>query len=149
MRPVRADDGTHYLLVKRSDEASLVRDPVTGNECYVRNDRLEAADETSALETAARAVPAPVRRLVRAVHDDRSLGLVVTLADRGPLTVRTLVDETTYCESDLAGVLASLTAADVITDTDVAGEPAYDVPTETADALSTLRTAVDPETDSR
>lgn len=149
MKPVRADDGTQYLLLKRSDEASLVRDPVSGNECYVKNDRLEAVRETTALETAARAIPAPVRRLIRATHDDRSLGLVVTLGDRGPLTVRTLTDETAYCESDLAGVLASLTAAEVITETDVAGERAYDLTSETADALSTLRAAVDPDTDGR
>lgn len=139
MKTVRDDDGTHYLLLKRSDEASLVRDPETGNECYVGNDRLEDADDVSGLETSARAIPEPVRRVVRAAHDDRTLGLLVELAARGPLAVRTLISETTYCESDLSGVLASLTAADLIDEVEVDGERGYRVTEACATALSILR----------
>src|SRR6056297_2999546 len=105
MKTVRDDDGTYYLLLKRSDEASLVRDPETGNECYVGNDRLEDDDGVSPLELSARAIPESVRRVVRAAHDDRSLGLLVELAERGPLVVRTLLSETEYCERDLHGIL--------------------------------------------
>lgn len=139
MKTVRDDDGTHYLLLKRSGEASLVRDPETGNECYVGNDRLEDAEDISPLETSARAIPEPIRAIVRAVQDDRSLGLLVELADRGPLRVRTLISGTAYCESDLSGLLATLTAAGVITEVEVDGERGYELSEECAPALAQLR----------
>lgn len=139
MKTVRDDDGTHYLLLKRSGEASLVRDPETGNECYVGNDRLEDADDISPLETSARAIPDPVRAIVRTAHDDRSLGLLVELADRGPLSVRTLLSNTAYCESDLSGLLATLAAAGVITEVEVDDERGYELAEESAAALARLR----------
>jgi len=65
VRTVEDGDGTRYLLVKRSGDASLVRDPATGEERYVPNDELSAVEGESPLETAARAVPEPARRVVR------------------------------------------------------------------------------------
>ncbi len=141
MKTVRDDDGTRYLLLKRSTSASLVRDPKTGNECYIRNDRLEAAEDESALETAARAVGEPVRTLLSNVHDERTLGLLVELDERGPLPVRTLMTAYDFCESDLHGRLAVLSAADLLKEVDVAGGRGYGL-TETAlEALEVVRTS--------
>ncbi|MFC3957291.1 DUF7346 family protein [Halovivax cerinus] len=139
MRPVRTADGKRYLLVKRSADASLVYDPSTGDETYVGTDRLEPIDDVTGLETAAEAIPGPVRRLLGSVHDERTLGLLVELTDRGPLGVRTLIEETSYCESDLAGTLGSLTAAGLIVEVEVDSERGYAATEETKTTISTLR----------
>lgn len=142
MKTVRDDDGKRYLLVKQSSDASLVRDPDTGNACYVRNDRLESIDGESPLEVAAAGVDAPIRRLVTAVHDDRTLGLLLTLADRGPTRVRELLETDGLCESDLHGTLAELTAAGVVEETTVDGERGYRVSDESQTALTLLRETI-------
>jgi hypothetical protein len=133
MRTVRDDAGTRYLLVKRSGSSSLVRDPATGEERYVENDRLTPAGGASALETAAAGVPDAVRRVVTAAHDDRSLGLLVELADRGAIPVRDLLGAYDLCESDLHGLLGEFEAAGLVRRTTVAGERGYE-PTETTRA---------------
>jgi len=139
MRTVRDAEGERYLLVKRSAESSLVRDPDTGTERYLPNDDLSVDDEASPLSTAAGAVPASVRRVLTATPNDRTLGLLVELVDRGPLGVRTILDAYDLCESDLHGVLAEFRAAGLIAETRVAGERGY-AATETArDAVSHLR----------
>ena len=140
MKTVQDDTGKRYLLLKQSEHASLVRDPENGNECYVQNDRLESLDE-SPLETAARTVPDAVRTLLSAVHDDQTLGLVIELAERGPLGVRTLLSSYDLCESDLHGRLTVLTAAGLLEETEVAGERGYRL-TETGEsALNAIRTS--------
>ena len=139
MKTVRDDDGNQYILLKRSGDASLVRDPKTGNDCYVGNDRLETIEGISALETAAEAVPEPVRRLLTGVHDERTLGLLVELADRGPLSVRHLIAETDYCESDLHGALASLTVSGLIEEAAVGDERGYALSNDCETVLTTLR----------
>lgn len=138
MNAVRDDEGTTYLLLKRSHEASLVRDPATGTECYIRNDRLEAVDE-SPLDVAVRSVPQPVRTLLSAVHDDRTLGFLLTLADRGATDVRTLLSITDFCESDLHGRIAELTAAGLLEEARVGGERGYRVTRVGRDALALVR----------
>ncbi|WP_254767684.1 DUF7346 family protein [Salinilacihabitans rarus] len=143
MKTVRDDDGNRYLLLKRSESASLVRDPRTGNQCYVRNDRLEAVDGESPLETAARGVDEPVRTLLRYVHDDRTLGLLIELADRGPAPVRDLLGEYDFCESDLHGRVATLVAAGLLEEADVAGERGYGVTDDCRRALDVVRPADD------
>ncbi|OYR55929.1 DUF7346 family protein [Halorubrum halodurans] len=125
MRTVRDADGDTYLLVKRSGESSRIRDPETGAERYVENATLEAVEGESPLETASRGVPEPVRRTIRAVHDDRTLGLLVELVDRGPLSVRELVDAYDMCESDLHGRLAEFRVAELIEEVDVDGRRGY------------------------
>lgn len=141
MKTVRADDGTRYLLLKRSGDASLVRDPATGNECYVRNDRLETVDGANPLETAAAGIDPTTRTILRTVHDDESLGLLVDLADRGPTRVRTLLDRYDSCESDLHGRLTQLTLADLLEETAVDGERAYQLTDDCRRALETIRSA--------
>lgn len=139
MRTVRDADGTTYLLVKRSGESSRVRDPETGAERYVANADLEVLEGESPLETAAAGVPESVRRIIGAVHDDRTLGLLVLIVDEGPLSVLDLMDGADMCESDLHGRLAEFRAAELIREVDVAGRRGYEA-TETAEeAIERLR----------
>lgn len=150
MRTVRDEEGTRYLLRKRSAESSLVYDPETGEERYLPNDRLRETEESgSALETAAAAVDPAVRTLVRAAHDDESLGLLVALADRGPIGVRQLLDGYGLCESDLHGRLAELVAAGLIEEATVAGERGYRATAECREALAVVRSEPDSENDGR
>ena len=142
MNTVEDDTGKRYLLLKHSDSASLVRDPETGNECYVQNDRLEPVDGESPLETAARSVGEPVLTLLTTVHDEDTLGLLIELADCGPLGVRTLLDAYDLCESDLHGRLTVLSAAGLLEETEVAGERGYRLTDTCETALETIRPVV-------
>ncbi|WP_254523453.1 DUF7346 family protein [Natrinema caseinilyticum] len=139
MKSVQDNTGKRYLLLKHSTDASLVRDPATGNECYIQNDRLEAVDEESPLETAARSVDEPVVTLLTNVHDTQTLGLLIELAERGPLDVRTLLDAYDLCESDLHGRLTVLTAAGLLEETQVASGRGYRITEECATALEAIR----------
>lgn len=143
MKSVQDDTGKRYVLLKRSDHASLVRDPETGNECYVQNDRLEAVADESALETAARTISSPVRSLLTAVHDEDGLGLLVELGERGPLGVRAMMDTYDCCESDLHGRLTVLTAADLIAETTVGGERGYRLTDDGKTALEAIGARID------
>jgi hypothetical protein len=138
MRSVRDESGKRYLLLKESGDASRVRDPETGEEQYVENDRLESADGESPLATAARAVPEAVRTLTTAVHDERALGLLVDIHARGPLDVRTLLAAYDLCESDLHGLLAEFRAAGLLAETTVAGERGYETTETASEALAAL-----------
>lgn len=135
---VRADDGTRYLRLQRSSDTSLVRDPVTGEERYVENDRLEPIDDAP-LAIAARGVDEDVRSLVVAVPDERTLGFLLELADHGPLGVRTILDAYEFCESDLHGRLTMLTMAGVLEQTTVAGERGYALTESGRAGLEALR----------
>ena len=139
MRTVRGPDDATYLLLKRSGDASLVRDPATGEEHYVENDRLDPAGGASPLGAAAEAVPEGRRRLVTAVRDERSLGLLVELDRRGPTAVRTLMCAYDLCESDMHGLLAEFRAAGLIEERAVAGERGYALTGPGSDALDALR----------
>ncbi|MFB6082675.1 MAG: hypothetical protein ABEJ94_00330 [Halorientalis sp.] len=124
MRTVRDDSGRRLLLVKQSGDSSRVRDPETGEERYVPNDRLEAVD-ASPLSTAARTVPEATRTILTAVRDDRSLGLLLELDRRGPVAVRDLMGGYDLCESDLHGLLGEFRAAGLVEEATVAGERGY------------------------
>ncbi|MEY7850771.1 hypothetical protein AB7C87_16395 [Natrarchaeobius sp. A-rgal3] len=141
MKTVQDDTGKRYLLLKRSEHASLVRDPRNGNECYVQNDRLESVDEAGALETAARTVSEPVRTFLSTVHDEETLGLLLELDDRGPLRVRTLLDSYDLCESDLHGRLTVLTSADLLEEVEVGGERGYRLTERCETALESILTS--------
>ncbi|SDK26470.1 DUF7346 family protein [Natronorubrum texcoconense] len=139
MKTVQDDTGKRYLLLKRSEHASLVRDPQNGNECYVQNDRLEDLESESALETATGCVSDPVKTLLTNVHDEATLGLLVELEERGPLGVRTLLNAYDFCESDLHGRLTVLTAAGLIEEAEVGGERGYRVTETCGRALEVIR----------
>lgn len=139
MRTVRDEDGNRYLLLKQSTESSRVRDPATGEERYVDNDRLTVVEGASPLATAARSVPEDVRRVVFAVRDDRALGLLVELADAGPASVRQLLADYDLCESDLHGLFGEFRAAGLIEETDVGGERGYALTARGRYALDALQ----------
>ncbi|WP_247008194.1 DUF7346 family protein [Halorientalis litorea] len=139
MRSVRDESGTHYLLLKRSGDSARVRDPETGEEQYLPNDRLEPVEGESPLVTAARGVPESVRAVVTAAPDDRSLGLLLDVDADGPLPVRTLLDRYDLCESDLHGLLAEFRAAGLLAEATVAGERGYETTEMATDALARLR----------
>jgi len=137
MRAVDGPEGT-YLLVKRSEESSLVRDPETGEERYVPTDELEPAGDDP-LALAAERVSPGARALVRGCHDEATLGLLLELERRGPLPVRELLSVGESCESDLNGLLAELRVAGCIEETEIAGERGYRVTDGVADVLGALR----------
>ena len=140
MQTVRDADGDRYLLVKRSSDSTLVRDPATGAERYLPNEELRFGTETEPpLSVAASGVPEAVRRVVSAAHDERSLGLLVELADRGPLSVVELLDAYDLCESDLHGLLAEFRAAGLLVEATVHGERGYDATDATERAVAVLR----------
>jgi hypothetical protein len=139
MRTVRDDDGNHYLLLKQSSDSSLVRDPETGDERHVPNDDLEPADGDAPLDALATAVPEPARRVVTACHDDWLLGLLVDLADRGPLAAREMLGAYDTCESDLLGGVTELRAAGLVEEATVNGERGYQLTETGRDGIDALR----------
>jgi len=139
MRTVEDADGDRYLLVKRSSESSLVRDPDTGEEVHLPNDALETVEDGAPLTTVANVVPESRRRVLTAVHDDRALGLLLELDERGPTDVRALLDRYELCESDLHGLLAEFRAAGLVVETEVPGGRGYETTAAASEALATLR----------
>jgi len=139
MQTVRDNAGDRYLLVKRSAESSRIRDPDTGEEEYRPNDAL-TFEEAAPLSVRAAAVPDPVRRVVAAAHGDRSLGLLIELVDRGPLSAVELLSTTDLCESDLHGVVAEFRAAGLVVEATVHGERGYDATDTAREAVASLRT---------
>jgi len=125
-RTVEDGDGNRYLLLKQSDESSLVRDLETGETQYLPTATLEPVAGGSPLATAAGELPAGVRTLLVAVPDERALGLLLELDADGPLPVRTLLSASDLCESDLHGLLAEFRAAGLIADSTVAGARGYE-----------------------
>jgi len=125
MRTVKDGSGTPYLLVKRSGEEWLVRDPDTGRETYRPAAEFSLVEDRSPLAVTATAVPKSVRAVLTAVRTEQSLGLLVALDRQGPLSVRSLLDRYEYCESDLHGQLAEFRTAGLIEERQVAGERGY------------------------
>jgi hypothetical protein len=144
MRAVEDDAGRRYLLVKRSTDAWLVRDPATGRESYRPAADLTVVDDDPRAVAAA-GVPEPVRRVLTAVATERDLGLLVALVDRGPIPAHTLLAETDRCESDLTGLLGEFRAAGLATTATVAGEPGYDATDAARAAVATFRAGAGPD----
>ena len=138
-RPVRDDDGNRYVLLKRSAESSLVRDPRTGNRKHVPNDELELLSDESVFSTVLEAIPDDVVTVLTAVHDDRTLAILLELDADGPIAARTLLSLYEFCESDLHGLLAELRAAGLVREQSVAGERGYETTAAASTALSKLR----------
>ena len=137
-QPVRDGDGNRYLLLKRSGESSLVRDAETGERRHLPNKDLEFDEGTTATEVVLAGVPDSVRKLLTAVHDERSLALLVELDTEGPLAVRTLVSAYDFCESDLHGLLGELRAAGLVDETTVAGERGYETTAAASEAVERI-----------
>jgi len=139
MRTVRDADGHTYLLVKRSAESSRVRDPETGTETHLPNEKLEPAGGVDPLEAAARAVPDPVRRVLTVARSERALGLLVELHERGGLPIRTILTEYDLCESDVHGLFTEFRAAGLVAETDVYGERGYELTETGREGVGALR----------
>lgn len=127
-----------YLLVKRSTESSLVRDPETGEERYLPNDELTVTG-AAPLALAARVVPDESRRILTAVHSDLALGFLIELDDRGPLSVREVLGSYDLCESDLHGLVGELRAAGLVAEAEVNGERGYRTTELAGEGLAYLR----------
>lgn len=125
MRTVADDAGHRYLLLKRSSDSWLVRDPETGTDRHLPASSLVVVDGPAPLETAARGVPTAVESAVPA-PSDRALGLLAEIHRREPVSVRTLLSAYDLCESDLHGILAEFRAAGLLAETRVAGERGYE-----------------------
>lgn len=138
-RLVRDEDGTRYVLEKRSSDSSRVRDVETGQRCHLPNADLEPVDGVEPLAAAAETVPEAVRALVTGVATERGLGLLVELDTRGPTDVRSLLGATDCCESDLHGTLLNLQAAGLVAEVEVGGERGYELTDTASDALTRLR----------
>jgi len=138
MRTVRDESGNRYLLLKQSGDASRVRDPVTGEERHLPNDSLEVVEGESPLETASRVVSPAVRTVVTAAHDDRALGLLLEIDERGPVDVRVLLDAYDLCESDLHGLLGEFRAAGLVREAEVAGCRGYETTDTASEGLAVL-----------
>lgn len=136
---VRDGDGNRYILLKRSTESSLVRDPASGEYSHRPNDELVRVEGQSPLRTATAAVPEGVVTLLTAVPDERALGLLLELDAEGPLAVRTLLGRYDLCESDLHGFVTELKVAGLLTECDVAGERGYATTERASEALELLR----------
>lgn len=139
MRTVENEDGERYLLVKHSSESSLVRDPESGDEHHLPNESFEPVTDTGPLETAASAVPASLRRVLTATHDERALGLLLELDEAGPTDVRVLLDRYELCESDLHGLLAEFRAAGLVAEAEVPGGRGYETTSDASEGLAMLR----------
>ena len=146
MRTVRDSEGDRYLLVKQSGDSSLVRDPESGTERYVANDDIEIVDDESPLATAAAGIDPAIRRLLTATYDDQSLGLVIELVDRGPLSTVALLDSYDLCESDLHGLLGEFRAAGLVTEAESMGQRGYDATELAEQAVEKLRDGDDTDT---
>lgn len=117
MRTVRDGDGNQYLLLKQSGDQTLVREPASGTEQYLPTSELETCEKQSPLATAAGGIDPAVRNLLTTAYDDQSLGLVIEIVDRGPISPITLLEQYELCESDLHGLLGEFRAAGLVEET--------------------------------
>lgn len=141
MRTVEDRSGRRYLLLKRARDASLVRDRETGERRHLPNEHLSPVEGVSPLETAAASLPGAARALASAVHDDRTLGLLVALESADGLTARALLDADEHCESDLHGQLAELRAAGLVEAATVDGEEGYRLADDAAATIRAIQSA--------
>ena len=141
MRTVEDRSGRRYLLLKRSSDASLVRDAATGEHRHVPTAELTPVEGVSPLETAATSLPPAARALASAVHDDRTLGLLVALEAADGLPARALLDADDRCESDLHGLLVELRAAGLVEAATVDGEDGYRLADDAAATVRALQSA--------
>jgi hypothetical protein len=143
MRTVRDGDGSRHLLLEWGAESSLVYDPRADEQRRLPTATLDA-DDADPLVVAAHAVPSdPVPPIDRV--DGAGRGLLVDLADRGPRTVREMLDVYARCESDLHGLLAECRVAGLIEAATVAGERGYGVTDRAEGALRASREDGHPE----
>lgn len=138
MRTVETPTGERHLLLSQSDGTARVRNPATGAVRTVNADEIEVVAE-STLAVAAEGVPASVRRVLTAVHTERSLGVLILLADEGPTAVVDLLSYSGLCESDFNGVFGELRAAGLVAECQVAGTRGYKTTPVAEEAVELMR----------
>jgi hypothetical protein len=137
MRPVADEDGRPCLLLLTTDDGSDVRDLETGQRRAVPTDSLSVLEADPLVAVAAGDDDDPVPEPLASAPPGLARGILLELYLGGPRPVRTLLGETSLCESDLHGVVADLRAAGLVREFRVDGERGYGL-TEAADeALST------------
>lgn len=145
MRVVRDDDGRRYPVLERREESIVVRDPSTGERRSLSADEVEPVD-ADALRVAAADLPAAARRDFADVRDERALGLLAELVDRGPLPVREVLGTYDVCESDLHGIAAEFRAAGLLQEVDIDGERGYAASEAGHSAVAAIRDGDDDAT---
>lgn len=138
METVQTADGTRYFLLKRSSDSSLVRDPTTGDEQYIENERLERVSDSAPLETVACIVPDAARRILSAVSNDRALGLLLIIDRRGPIAVSDILELSALCESDVNGHVSEFRAAGLVEPESIVGVPGYTTTELASEGLAVL-----------
>ncbi|WP_049980967.1 DUF7346 family protein [Halolamina rubra] len=138
MRTVETPDGERHLLLSTTDGTARLRDPATGEEWRVDADAVEPVADGS-IAVAAAGIPEPVRQVVTAAHDERTLGVLVLLVDDGPTAVVDLLSQSGLCESDFNGLFAELRAAGLVAECRVAGERGYAATEPAEEAVELLR----------
>lgn len=108
MNLVEDADGRRYALLKRSHQASLVLDLASGERSYRPNETLELID----------AEPVPdvldettISQSIRSTANE----LLAVLAHGDAVPIRTVLEATTVCESELVALRGELEAAGLIT----------------------------------
>ncbi len=104
MRLVEDRQGRRFGLLKRSVDSSLVLDLETGRRSYRPNDNL---------------------RPVNGENVDPRTELLATLSTDDAIPVRTVIERTTLCESELFAVSRELELAGVIREATCDGERAW------------------------
>lgn len=117
MQTVEDGTGRRYVLVKQSQDTSLVADPETGEHRYKANEDL---------------TPVGVKEDTIPVTT-----LLETLASHGSLPVREVLKRTTLCESDLHGTAQALRASGLISERTVNGHRGYALTEAGMDAVET------------
>ncbi len=126
MEIVEDESGDRYELVKRSADACLVRDLATGTTAYLPSDAVTtvaATDDLVDVVPSAIAAELPTRSAVV---------LVGLLGVAGPLSVRSILDATTFCERDLFALARVLVAEDVLEPVDLGERRGYGLTSEIA-----------------
>lgn len=135
MTIVEDDGGRRYLLIKRSSSASLLQSLDTGDQAYHPNKTFRVITDGHSGEP----IPEEVLTLIGDTDiestDDRFLEVLTVLARGEPVPIRSLLDLTTLCESDLFAILRELEVRDIVETTTIGAEPARQL---TADAEETI-----------
>lgn len=106
MRLVEDADGNQYALLKRSGSSSLVLDPDTGQRAYRPNHELIPVGDNI-------------------VEDPRAALIAVLVDADAAVPVRSILERTTLCESDLFAISRELEAGGVIEAVKVDGDRAW------------------------
>lgn len=128
---VEDSQGRRGIVRKLSGETILISDFETGETRYVSVESVRFLDGTAPLIAAAKHANSAENDL-----DARSNGLLVLIQHDEPVLVRTILELTTLCESDLFALLRGLESAGYIERIDIADERGYRLTAAAHEAIS-------------